>query len=144
MQQRAVPNTLAASHQIKQSDAAAGEALEEWGTLPALANVQENTSLDEKQAQFVSSLAAGVTMETTAAGAPLNANETKECDLAVALERMRLSESHFSSKSKPPIQSIERDNFFAKQVPKKPPFITILEKTEMTPALGKKKFKPNL
>uniref|UniRef100_A0A3Q4BM46 Uncharacterized protein n=1 Tax=Mola mola TaxID=94237 RepID=A0A3Q4BM46_MOLML len=129
MQQRAIPNTPAASHQIKQSDAAAGEALEERGTLPALADVQENTSLDEKQAQFVS---------TVAAGAPLNANETKEGDLAVALERMRLSESRFSSKSKHPLHSTGRDNVFAKQVPKKPHYITILEKSEMTPA------KPNL
>uniref|UniRef100_A0A3Q3X0Q5 Uncharacterized protein n=1 Tax=Mola mola TaxID=94237 RepID=A0A3Q3X0Q5_MOLML len=116
MQQRAIPNTPAASHQIKQSDAAA-------------ADVQENTSLDEKQAQFVS---------TVAAGAPLNANETKEGDLAVALERMRLSESRFSSKSKHPLHSTGRDNVFAKQVPKKPHYITILEKSEMTPA------KPNL
>ena len=143
MQQRAVPNTPAASLQNRQSDAAAGSTLR---TSPASAIVQENKTLGEQQDQFVSRAAAGETMETAAAGASLNSDETKEGDLVEALERVRLSETStgFSSESKDPLKSAARDNYFLrKQIPKKPHYVTILEKTETTSAPRKQKFKPN-
>lgn len=146
MQQRDVPNTPAGSNQNKQSEAVAGEVMQERESLPASADVQANNSLDEKQDQFVSRAAAGETMETTAAGASLNSDETKKGDLVEALERVRLSETStgFSAESKDSLTSTGRDNyFFLKQVPKKPHYVTVLEKTEKTPAPRKQKFKLN-
>lgn len=146
MQQRDVPNTPAGSNQNKQSEAVAGDVMQERESLPASADVQANNSLDEKQDQFVSRAAAGETMETTAAGASLNSDETKKGDLVEALERVRLSETStgFSAESKDSLTSTGRDNyFFLKQVPKKPHYVTVLEKTEKTPAPRKQKFKLN-
>ncbi|KAM9366302.1 protein GRINL1A [Symphorus nematophorus] len=142
MQQRAVSNTPAASCQNRQSDAAAGNAMQ---TSPASADVQENKTFNEQQDQFVSRAAAGETMETAAAGASLNSDETKEGDLVEALERVRLSETStgFSGKSKDPLKSTARDNYFGKQIPKKPHYITVLEKKEMNLTPRKQKFKPN-
>lgn len=127
-----------------QSDAAAAEPEEE--SSPSIANVQENSSLDERQRQFVSRAAAGETMETTDAGASLNSEQTKEADLAEALERVRLSEtgSSFSSGSKEPVNSTARDNYFLKkQTPKQPHYLSVLEKTEKASDARKQKFKPN-
>ena len=132
LQQRAAPDTPAASHQMESS--------------PVSADVQENKTLDEQQEQLVSGAAAGETMETDAAGASLNSDETKESDLAEALERVRLSgtSSGFSSESKDPLNSTASDNYFLRnQIPKKPHYVTVLEKTEKTAALRKQKFKPN-
>lgn len=139
MQQRDVPNTPAGSNQNKQSEAAAGDVMQEMESLPTSADVQENN-------QFVSRVTAGETMETTAAGASLNSDETKKGDLVEALERVRLSETStgFSAESKDSLNSTGRDNyFFIKQVPKKPHYVTVLEKTEKTPAPRKQKFKLN-
>ncbi|XP_070787274.1 protein GRINL1A [Enoplosus armatus] len=146
MQQRAIPNTAAVSHQNRQSEAAAGDAMQERETSPASADVQENNCLDEQKDQFVSRAAAGETMETAGAGASLNSDETKEGDLVEALERVRLSETStgFSSESKDPLNSTARDNYFLrKQIPKKPHYVTVLEKTEDSSAPRKQKFKPN-
>lgn len=146
MQQRAVPNMPAASHQNRKSEAAADDAMQEREISPASADVQENNTLDEQQDQFVSGTAAGEAMETAAAGASLNSDETKEGDLVEALERVRLSETStgFTSKSKDPLHSTARDNYFLRnQIPKKPHYMTVFEKTENTSAPRKQKFKPN-
>lgn len=145
-QQRAVPNRPTASHQNKQSEANAGNAKLEMETSPASADRQENNTLDKQQDQFVSRAAAGETMEMAAAGASLNSDETKESDLVEALERVRLSETTagFISKSKDPLNSTARGNYFLrKQIPKKPHYVTVLEKNEKTSAPRKQKFKPN-
>ncbi|XP_023256503.1 protein GRINL1A [Seriola lalandi dorsalis] len=146
MQKHAIPNTPAASRQNRQSAAAAGDVVQERGTSPVSAHVQENTTLDEQQDQFVFRAAAGETMETAAAGASLNSDETKEGDLVEALERVRLSETStgFSSESKDLLNSMARDNYFLReQTPKKPHYVTVLKKTEKTSAPRRQKFKPN-
>ncbi len=146
MQQRAIPNTPAASRQNRQSEAAAGDVVQERESSPASADVQENNTLGEQQDRLVSVAAAGETMETAAAGASLNSHETKEGDLVEALERVRLSEtgSGFSSESKGPLNSTARDNYFLRpQIPKKPHYVTVLEKNALTSAPRKQKFKPN-
>lgn len=141
MQQRAP--TVHQNTQNRKSEAAAGDVVWERETSPAV-DVQENKSLDGQQDPFVSRVAAVETMETAAAGASLNSDETKEGDLVEALERVRLSEtsSGFSSESKDPLNSTARDNYFQK-IPKKPHYVTILENTEKTSAARKQKFKPN-
>ncbi|XP_041645146.1 protein GRINL1A isoform X1 [Cheilinus undulatus] len=146
MQQRAPPSKAATSQQIRQSDAAAGDdAFQDRLSSPASTRTHEKDTLDEQQDQFVSRAAAGETMETAAAGASLNSEETKEGDLVEALERVRLSETStgFSGKSKDPIKSTARDNYSLKEQPKKPHYVTVLEKTEKTSAPRKQKFKPN-
>lgn len=146
MQQRADFNTPAFSHQTRQSKAAAGDGVEQRETSPVSAHVQKSTSLDKQKAQFVSRAAACETMETAAAGASLNSDQTKEGDLVEALEGVSLSEtrSGFSSESKDLLNSTARDNhFLRKEKPRKSHFVTILEKTELTPAPVKHKFKPN-
>lgn len=139
-QQRTVPNTAAASHQ---SQGTAGDGMQE--TSPASADQQGNKALDGQQDRFVTRAAAGETMETAAAGASLKSVDTKEGDLVEALERVRLSKTStgFSGESKDPLNSTARDNYFRKQIPKKPHFVTVLEKTEKTAAPNKQKFKPN-
>lgn len=145
MQQRAVPRP-AGLYQNKQSEAAAGNVMQERESLSDPTDVRENNRLDEKQNQFVSGAAAGETMETAAAGASLNSNRTKEGDLVEALERVSVSETSFgfSSESKDHLNSRGKDNyFFRKQEPKQPHYVTVLEKTEKTPAPRRQKFKPN-
>ncbi|KAF3832615.1 hypothetical protein F7725_026280 [Dissostichus mawsoni] len=81
--QRGVPNAPTASHQNRQSEAAAGDAVS--------AQVQERKTLDEQQDKSDSREAAGETMETAAAGASLNSDERKkDGDLVEAFERVRL------------------------------------------------------
>lgn len=146
VRQRAIPSTPAGSQQNMQSEAASIGAVQEGESLAASADVQGNTSLEGKQGHFVSSRASGETMETMAAGASLNSDETKEGDLVEALERVRLSKTSdgLSAESRDPVKSTERDNyFFIKQPPKKPHYVTILERTEKTPAHRRQKFKPN-
>uniref|UniRef100_UPI0037E854C7 protein GRINL1A n=1 Tax=Semicossyphus pulcher TaxID=241346 RepID=UPI0037E854C7 len=144
MQQRANPNSPAASHQDRKSEGAAGEAVQDMESSPASAHMQEKKTLDEKKDQFASRAAAEETMETAAAGASLNSDGTKEGDLAEALERVRLSETTtgFSVESKDPLNSTARD-LLRKQTPKKPHFVTVLENTERSSAARKPKFKPN-
>lgn len=147
MQQHAVLNTPTGSLQNKQRDAAAGDALQERDPVPASPDVQGNSSLEEKQDQFVSREPADVAMETAAAvGASLNSDETKEGDLVEALERVGLSQSNtdFSSESVHSVNSVGRDNyFFRKQSPNKPHYLTVLEKTEKIPVSRKQQFKTN-
>lgn len=146
---RAVSTTPAASLQNRQNEAAADDAVRERETSetsPVSAHVQENDTLDKQQDRFVSRAAAVETMETAAAGASLNSDGTKEGDLVEALERVTLSgtSTGSSSESKDPLNSNARDNYFLrKQIPKKPHYVTVLEKTEVSSAPRKQKFKPN-
>lgn len=145
-QPRAASIAPAASHPNRQNEAAAGDALQEMESSPVSAQVQENHILEEQQDLLVSGAAAAETMETTAGGASLNSDETKEGDLVEALERVTLSETTTggSSESKDPLNSSSRDSYFLrKQPPKQPHYITVLEKTENSPAPVKQKFKPN-
>lgn len=146
LQRCAIPNTPADSHLNRQIEAAASDAVQDRETLPVSAHVLENNTLNEQRDRFVSRAAAGETMETAAAGASLNSDGTKENDLVEALERVRVSETStgLSSESKDALNSTARDNYFLrKQTPKKPHYVTVLEKTEKTPATRKQKFKPN-
>ncbi|KAL6113125.1 myzap [Pungitius sinensis] len=139
LQQRAIPNSPAASHQNRQNEAGAED------VVPVSAHMLENT-LDEQRDQTVSIAAAGETIEMAAAGASLNSEETKEDDLVEALGRVKLSEtsSGFTTESKKPLNSTARDNYFlVKEGPKTPHYVTVLERTEKTSALRKLKFKPN-
>lgn len=146
IQQRAVSTASAASHQNKQNEAAASDAVQERETSPTSAHMQENPSLDEQQDRFVSRVSAVETMETAAAGASLNSAGTKGGDLVEALERVTLSESStgLGIESKDSLNSRTRDNYFHRtQTPSKPPYMTILEKTDTSSASRRQKFKPN-
>ncbi|KAM7014970.1 protein GRINL1A [Tautogolabrus adspersus] len=145
VQQRAHPNTQAPSNENRQSERAAGDAIQDRESSPVSVSMHENDTLEEQQDQFVSSVAAGETMETAVAGASLNSAETKEGDLVEALERVRLSEtsSGFNGESKDPIKSTARENNSLKEIPKKPHFVTFLENKEKTSAPRKQQFKPN-
>ncbi|KAK5873944.1 hypothetical protein PBY51_018938 [Eleginops maclovinus] len=129
--QCAVPNAPSASHQNRQSEAVAGDAV--------TAHVQESKALDEQQSQFVSRSAAGETMEMAAAGVSLNSDKRKkDGDLVEAFERVRLSETTTSENITP------RDNYFLKkQIPNQPHYVTLLERTENTSAPMKQRFKPH-
>ncbi|KAM9409620.1 protein GRINL1A [Pholidichthys leucotaenia] len=145
-QQHTVFISSAASHQLRTNEATACDAALERETSSLSTHVRENHSSDEQQNQSVSRAAAVVTMETASAGASVNSNETKEGDLVEALERVTLSETNadVSGESKEPLNSRESDSYlFKKQIPKKPYYITVLEKSEMTSGPGKQKFKPN-
>ncbi|XP_068586667.1 protein GRINL1A [Cebidichthys violaceus] len=143
LQLRAIPNTPAASHQNRQSEAAAGDVVQEQETSPVSAQILENT-LDEQRDKCVSSAAAGETMEMAAAGASLNSDETKEGDLVEAMGRVKLSETSSGFESKDPLNGTVRDNYFlVKEMPKKLHYVTVLERTEKASALRKQKFKPN-
>uniref|UniRef100_A0A665U7J1 RNA polymerase II subunit M n=1 Tax=Echeneis naucrates TaxID=173247 RepID=A0A665U7J1_ECHNA len=146
MQKCAVPSTIAASGQNRPSAAVAGDSVHERRTSPAFAHVQKNTTLAIKQDQSVSRVADDETMETATAGASLNSDETKEGDLVEALERVRLSEAStdLGGESKDLLNSSARDNYFLReQTPKKPHYVTVLEKTEKTSAPRKQTFRPN-
>ncbi|XP_029934645.1 protein GRINL1A [Myripristis murdjan] len=145
-QQTAVHMFPEISEQNVQGEDAAADMVQEKQASPVSAHVQEN-SLDEQQDLFVSRAAAAETMETAAAGASLNSDETKESDLAEALERVRLSETAstaLNTESRQPLNSTATHNFFlGKQQPKKPHYIEVLEKTERTSTNRKPKFKLN-
>nr|XP_020464312.1 protein GRINL1A [Monopterus albus] len=146
MQQHVVLNTPAASHQNRQHEATACSKVQEKGISPVPALVQENAASDEQGDPFLSRAASGETMETAAAEASLNSDQTKHSDLVEAFEQVRLSETTigFSCESKDPLNSMARDNYFLrKEPPKKSHYVTILEKTEKTSAPRKQKFKPN-
>lgn len=141
VQQRVVSATPGSPQQNRQNDLA-----QEMESSPVSAHVHEKITLDDKQDGVVSGQAAGETMETAAAGASLNSHETKEGDLAEALERVTLSEAStgFSSESKDPLNSRATDNYFLrKQIAKKPHYLTVLEKTETSSGPRKQKFKLN-
>ncbi|CAJ1049191.1 PREDICTED: protein GRINL1A [Xyrichtys novacula] len=133
MQQRTHSITPAASHQYKQNEGSAGSTSQDRGSSPTLAHRHENVTLGEQQDQFVLRAAAEETMETAAAGASLNSDETKEADLVEALERVRLSETGtgFKGESKDPLNSTARDSL--KEIPNQ----------KQIPAQRKQKFKPN-
>lgn len=133
VRQRAGPGTPAASQTNTQSEAAAIDAMQQGSSLTATAEVQGKTRLDENQGHLVSSEVSGETMETMATGASLNSDVTKESDLVEALKRVRLSESGAG-------ESTEREKSFS---PNKPPYVTILERTEKIPEHRRQKFKTN-
>ncbi|KAM3877010.1 protein GRINL1A [Diretmus argenteus] len=143
----AIHNSPGTSNQSRQGEDAAVDVVQMKEASPVSAHVQESNTLDEQKGQFVSTVAAGETMETDAAGASLNLDETKESDLVEALERVKLSETAstgFSRESKESLNSSATDNFFlGKQPPKKPHYISVLEKTEKVSATRRQKFKPN-
>ncbi|KAF7665328.1 hypothetical protein LDENG_00146780 [Lucifuga dentata] len=143
MQQRAIHNTPAPSQPHGQGEDAALDMIEERETFAVSAHIQEINSLDMQQELSVSRAAAGDTMETAAAGDSLDCDETKESDLVEALERVKLSDTAspgVSVESKELLNSTARDSYFlGKETPKKPHYLTVLEKT----AVRKEKFKPN-
>lgn len=144
MQQRAYSNTPSALHQNRQGEGAAGDCIQDRVSSPAKAHTHENYTLDKQQDLIISRVAAGETMEMAAAGASLKSDVTKEGDLVEALERVRLSDisTGFNGKSQDPVNSTARD--LHNEIPKKPHYLTVLEKTEKEiSAPRKQKFKPN-
>lgn len=134
-QQHAIPNPPAAFDQNEQSADAAGREVQESKNSSASSSGQKKNALDQNQ--FVSRLASDETMETAAAGASLNFDQTEDGDLVEAMDKVRLSET--SNKSRDPLNSISRDNYFLKKETNKSYFVTVLDKT----APRKQKFKPN-
>ncbi|XP_076011628.1 protein GRINL1A [Genypterus blacodes] len=124
-------------------DAAAGIPRDEMETLPVFAHVKENSTLDERQDLSVLRAAAAETMETAAAGASLNSDETKECDLVRGLESVKLS-PNASAESKDMLSSMARENYFlGNQKVNKPHYFTVVERTAHTTAPLKQKFRTN-
>lgn len=125
---------------------ATGDMIQENDVSPDAAHAQEHNTLDEQQEQRISGTTAEDTMKM-GAGASLNSDETKEGDLVEALERVRLSKTAStgsSSGTKDPLKSTPKDNYFLrKQIPDRPHYLTVLEKTETLSASVKQKFKPN-
>ncbi|XP_067341973.1 protein GRINL1A isoform X2 [Channa argus] len=146
MQQSAIPNTPAFFGQNRQSDTAAGDAVQEREASPVLADVHQSTTFVEQKDQFVSKSIAGEAMVTAAAGTSLNSDQTKEGELVEALERVRLSKTitGFSNEPTNPLNSTAKDNYFLrKETTEKTHYFTVLEKSERTSAPRKQKFKPN-
>uniref|UniRef100_A0A3Q3FAY0 RNA polymerase II subunit M n=1 Tax=Kryptolebias marmoratus TaxID=37003 RepID=A0A3Q3FAY0_KRYMA len=140
-QQRAVSTASAGSNQNKDRDAAAGDATRDRETSSVSVRVQEDATLDMREDRRVSSAAEDMVM--AAAGAPLNSEETKEGELVEALDRVSLSETDVGE-SKDQISVKAKDNYFLqKQPPKKPHYVTVLEKTETSTDPRRQKFKPN-
>lgn len=147
VQQRAVHNTPAPSRPHGQSEDAAADMAEKRETIPVSAHIRKINSLDKQRDLSVSINAGGDNMEIAAAGDSLNRDETKERVLVEAMKRVKLSETTStgdSIESKGLLNNTERDNYFLKkEIPKKPHYLTVLEKTEMISAPRKQKFKPN-
>ncbi|XP_016886167.1 protein GRINL1A [Cynoglossus semilaevis] len=123
---------------------------------PAFSNPNTNepasgNEVNERQSFPVSAQMAAVVflvareteiMETGSLEPSQGSEETIESDLAGALEKVRLSET--SSKSKESPNCKERQNYFLKtHSPKKPHYVTILERTEKASGPGRQKFKLN-
>lgn len=143
VQQCAVHNTPAASQAHRHSEDAAVDIIQERETIPVSAHVKENSTLDKQQDMSVSRAAAAETMEMAALGASLNSDETEEGDLVEALERVKLSQNT-STESKDTLNTTARENYFlGNQTPKKPHYLTILEKTDMISAPRTQKFRTN-
>lgn len=131
----------AASHQEGQTGEAEGDGMQKSSAVKA--DVQETSSKDVQLGQFVSSEAAGEAIAVAAPGESVNSADTKEGTLVEALKRVRLSESSARGSTEQS-NSPGRDNYFLKtQIPKKAHYVTVLEKTEKSPAPSKQKFKPN-
>ncbi|KAM3625169.1 uncharacterized protein V6R79_007949 [Siganus canaliculatus] len=120
----------AASYQEGQTGEAEGDRMQESPAVKA--DVHETSSKDVQLGQFVSA----------APGVSVNSADAKEGDLVEALERVRLSESSARGSTEQS-DSPGRDNYFKTQVPQKAHYVTVLEKTEKSPAPSKQKFKPN-
>ncbi|KAM4630639.1 protein GRINL1A [Polymixia lowei] len=142
--QHGAHNQPETSHQNRPGEDAAPDIVREMDTSPVSARVQETKTVDEHRDRFV---AAEETMETTAVGASLNSDETKESDLAEALERVKLSDTTSAGsgrESQGTLNNTATDNFFlGMQPPKKPHYIDILEKTERSLATRKQQYRPN-
>lgn len=146
-QQRADSTTTAASQLNQQNGAAAGDCVQERETSPVLAHMQENMTVDKPRDPSPSRAAAAAeTMETSTTEAPINSDGTQECDLVEALERVTLSGTGtgLNSESRESLNSHARDNYsLSNQIPKKPHFLTVLERNEKSSVPRKQKFKPN-
>ncbi|XP_037548749.1 protein GRINL1A [Nematolebias whitei] len=141
-QHRAVSDTSADSHQNEQRDEAGDEAMQDREASPVSVLAQEDAALDTRQDRCVPGAADAETMDTAAAGVPLSAEETKD-ELSEALERVALSEAGVGE-SKDQTDNEAKDNYFLqKQTPKKPHYVSVLEKTETSTAPRRQKFKPN-
>ncbi|KAM9860922.1 protein GRINL1A [Aulostomus maculatus] len=129
-----------------QTEDTVGGVVQEKETSPVLVHVQENPTSEQRD-QLVHRAAAVETMDTATAGASLDLLGTKEGDLAEVLDRLRVSEpasTGVSNETKDPFKSTPRDNYFLrKQIPNKPHYVTVLERTEKAAASSKQKFKPN-
>jgi len=142
-QQCAVSTAPAPSRQDRNGEDAAGGAVQERETSAVSANLLGNTSLGNKQDQLVSSATSVETMETAAAGAFLNSDDTEEGGLVEALDRVTLSQTR-TGESKHQLNNRPIDKYFLRPQPlKKPHYISVLEKTETSSAPRKQKFKPN-
>ncbi|XP_038130626.1 protein GRINL1A [Cyprinodon tularosa] len=114
-QQRAVPFTPEALCLDEENEGPAGDDTQE----------QENNAVDKQ-------------CDSTA-----GKMESKESELVQALDRVTLYEEG-SGDCKEQMNSESEDNYFSrKQTAKKPNYITVLEKTEVSAATKKQKFKPN-
>ncbi|XP_072236635.1 protein GRINL1A [Leuresthes tenuis] len=137
-QQCTISTALAPSRQDRNSEDAAGGAVQERETSAVSANLQQNTSLGNQQDQFVSSATSVEPME-----AFLNSDETEEGELVEALDRVTLSQTR-TGESKQQLNNRPIDKYFLQQQPpKKPHYVSVLEKTEASSAPRKQKFKPN-
>lgn len=141
VRQQAIPGPPASSQTNMQSEAAAIDAMQEGVSLAPCAEVHGKTRLDENQ-DSVSCEVSGETMETMAAGASLGSDATKEGNLVEAFERVRISESSAELRAEPrvPGESTRREKYF---LPNKPPYVSLLERTENTPEHRRPKFKTN-
>lgn len=139
--QQAVSATTATSNQNQQNGPVAGVSVQEKDTSLFSAHMEEFTTVDKL---FISRAAAAETMETSSTEASVNSDGTKEGDLVEALERVTLSGTRLDSNSKESLNSKTRDSSsFSNYIPKKPHFVTVLEKNETSPVTQKQKFKPN-
>lgn len=117
------------------NEPASGNEVNERQSFPVSAQ-QEKTTVDVLVARETE------IMETGSLEPSQGSEETIESDLAGALEKVRLSET--SSKSKESPNCKERQNYFLKtHSPKKPHYVTILERTEKASGPGRQKFKLN-
>uniref|UniRef100_A0A1A7XDD5 Polymerase (RNA) II (DNA directed) polypeptide M n=1 Tax=Iconisemion striatum TaxID=60296 RepID=A0A1A7XDD5_9TELE len=134
-QQRAVSATSAASLQDKKHQDAASSATQDRETSCVSVHVQDNSALD----QCVSRLAAVGAVGMAAAETPVDG--TKEGEHIKALGGVTLSGAHESDDQ---ISHRAKDNYFLrKRPPKKPHYVSVLEKTEASTSSRREKFKPN-
>ncbi|XP_041842599.1 protein GRINL1A [Melanotaenia boesemani] len=143
-QQHAVSTTPASSHRKGEKEDAVGDAVQERDTSPVSSHVQEVATLGKQQDQLPSRVAAVETMEMDAAGSFLNSDETKEGELVEAMNTVTMSETS-TGESKGQLKCRAEENYFlGTQPPKKPHYMSVLEKTETSSTPRKQKFKPNL
>ncbi|KAG9352192.1 hypothetical protein JZ751_020605 [Albula glossodonta] len=111
---------------------------------------QGHVNADECKDYASSSVSAVVSMETVASdagkGISVTHNRTVDGDLADALGKVSLSNDSIGSSRVPVAMSSDgaEDGLCqSKQLQKKPHYIEVLEKAEMTTAMRRPKFKPN-